>query len=225
MKIGVFDSGIGGKAVAFSLAQEFPGAQVLCVDDAEHVPYGLRPNDEVAELTDDAIQPLLRANCDIIVLACNTATAASIEILRERYPETPFVGLEPMVKTAAGLTKTGIVAICATPSTLASERYKRLKNRYAKNITVLEPNCRNWASMIERGQAGKIQLQHTIAQIESAGADVIVLGCTHYHWIKEEIQALAAGRIQVIEPSHAIARRINTLLELKKSTVVAARRR
>lgn len=225
MKIGVFDSGIGGKAVALELSREFPDAQVLCVDDSQHVPYGLRPNDEVIELTDNAVQPLLRAHCDVIVLACNTATAAAIETLRGRYPHTPFVGLEPMVKTAAGLTKTGTIAICATPSTLASKRYQRLKNHYAKNISVLEPDCGNWAYMIERGESDKIQLRHTIMQLLDARADVIVLGCTHYHWIKEELQTLAANRAIVIEPSRAIARRISTLLELKKPTAVAAQRR
>jgi len=212
MKIGVFDSGIGGKAIADKLQADYPNSEVLYVDDRKNVPYGSRSQDEIVRLTDTAIQPLLAQNCDVIVLACNTATAAAIEILKDRYPETPFVGLEPMVKPAALLTQSGVIAICATPFTLSSGRYASLKENYANDVTVLEPDCSKWASMIESDQTDTQAIATIINDVCEAGADVIVLACTHYHWIKEEIIKIANGRAEVIDPSEAISHRVGTVL-------------
>lgn len=212
MKLGVFDSGIGGKAVAESLQKEFPEARVLYVHDREHVPYGSRAEAEIISLTDAAIQPLLKEKCDAIVIACNTATAAAIEVLRARYPDTPFIGLEPMVKPAASLTKSGVVAVCATPYTLSSARYQSLKERFAQGVTVLEPDCSNWARLIEGSELDEQQVRATVEGVCEAGADVIVLACTHYHWIKEDITRLANGRATVIDPSEAISRRVRDLV-------------
>ena len=212
MKIGVFDSGIGGKAIAETLAQDFPDAEILYVHDADHVPYGGRQKDEIISLTETALQPLLQNTCDVIVLACNTATAAAIDYLRETYPQQHFIGLEPMIKPAATLTKTGIIAVCATPYTLSSERYLRLKKDYASAITVLEPDCGEWATMIEHSAVDNATIERTITDVLSKNADVIVLACTHYHWIKDEIIEMTAGKATVIDPSEAISRRVAELL-------------
>lgn len=213
MKLGVFDSGIGGEAVARSLQEAFPKADIITVNDREHVPYGDRTVDDIASLTDTAIQPLLGAGCDIIVIACNSATAAAIETLRDRYPEQPFIGLEPMVKPAIGLSKSGIIAVCATPATLSSARYQNLKQAYGNGATILEPNCAGWSRMIEDNDVNETLVQETIESACSDGADVIVLACTHYHWIREVIEKTAAGRAAVIDPSDAIARRVSELLK------------
>lgn len=213
VKIGVFDSGIGGRSIADRLIREYPQDEVIYVDDRKNVPYGSRSQSEVLILTDKAIQPLLSAKCDVIVLACNTATAAAIEALRLKYPDTPFVGLEPMVKTAAALTGTGVVAICATPSTLGSDRYQGLKADYAQEITVIEPDCSQWATMIEQEQLDEEQIIEIVEQVCSDGADVIVLACTHYHWIKDMILAIAGDRATVIDPSEAISDRVKQILE------------
>lgn len=207
MKIGVFDSGIGGQAVARELQKAFPAASISVVDDKAHVPYGSRPVSEIIRLTDTAIQPLLQTS-DVIVLACNTATAAAIETLRQRYPHTPFVGLEPMIKPAAAMTKTGVVAICATPATLQSERYQNLKSRYAQDIIVLEPDCSNWAHMIEHDHIDEQIIKTAIGDACNQGADVIALACTHYLWIQQRIETYAAGRATVIKPASAIARQV-----------------
>lgn len=217
MKLGVFDSGIGGEAVAASLKSSFPDADIITVNDHANIPYGDKPADVVISLTDAAIQPLLAAGCDVIILACNTATALAIEFLREKYPEQNFIGLEPMVKPAAELTKNGTVAICATPATLASDRYLQLKNKYSQNIKVLEPDCSRWAYLIEHSQINQSEVENTINTVCSQGADVVVLGCTHYHWIKEIIQQAAEGRAEIIDPSEAIARRIKDLIEYTKT--------
>jgi len=212
MKIGVFDSGIGGKAIAERLERDYPSDEVLYVNDSKHVPYGSRSSEEIISLTDAAIQPLLDAQCDVVVLARNTATAAAIEFLREKYPTTPFVGLEPMVKPAAQQTKTGVIAICATPATLNSSRYRGLKDTYANDVKVVEPDCSRWASMIEHNQVQHGHIARTIEGVLKQGADVIVLACTHYHWIKEEITGLVAGRAIILDPSEAIARRVGVII-------------
>lgn len=213
MKIGVFDSGIGGKAVAEELQRLIPDAEVLYVSDSAHVPYGGRPQQEIIELTEAAIQPLLDAACDAIVIACNTATTNAIGALRQAHPAQHFVGLEPMVKPAAALTKTKTIAVLATPATLASERYAQLKNDWAADITVIEPDCASWASNIEHDAIEKIPLETTMSALKDNDVDVIVLGCTHYHWLKDRIEQLAGPTVTVLEPSNAIKERIHSLLD------------
>ena len=215
MKIGVFDSGIGGKSIAHRLERDFPMHEVMYASDREHVPYGSRQAEEIIRLTDTAIQPLLEQACDVIVLACNTATAAAIEFLREKYPVTPFVGLEPMVKPATALTETGVIAIFATPATLESYRYQGLKDTYAQDITVIEPDCSTWAYMIEHNEVQNDAITQVVESVIDHRADVIVLACTHYHWIKEQIVTLADGRTTVLDPSEAISRRVGYILSQK----------
>lgn len=213
MKLGIFDSGIGGEAVAASLRAAFPNAEIVNVDDREHLPYGDRSPEDITALTDTAIQPLLAGNCDVIVIACNSATAAAIKTLRARYPEQLFIGLEPMLKPAVAMTKTGTIAVCATPATLNSDHYARLKETYESGVTIVEPDCSTWARIIEDNEVNENHIEETVERVCSAGADVIVLACTHYHWIREVIERAAAGRADVIEPSAAIADRVRSLLE------------
>lgn len=214
MNIGVFDSGIGGRAVAEKLQQAFPRDRITLVDDRDNVPYGTRAAAEIIRLTDLAIQPLLKSSCGIIVLACNTATAAAIETLRKRYPDTTFVGLEPMLKPAAEMTKSGVIAICATPATLQSSRYQHLKQTYAAGITVLEPDCADWAAMIEDNKVDNAAIRLIVEGVCDQSADIIVLACTHYHWIKVHIREYAAGRAEIIEPSDALVRQVSRVLKL-----------
>lgn len=212
MKIGVFDSGIGGEAVAEVLARAFPQAEVLVVNDRKNVPYGDKSQSVVTTLTDRAIQPLLKASCDVIVIACNTATALAIEYLRGKYPLQKFVGLEPMIKPASLQTKTKIIGVCATPATLNSQRYHSLKAEFTNGITVIEPDCSGWASLIEQNSMTDAVISRAVDSMLSAKVDVIVLACTHYHWIKERVVGLVDGRAVVIEPSEAIVNQVTLLL-------------
>lgn len=214
MKLGVFDSGIGGEAVAEALKVTFPDAEILTINDKANVPYGSKPASEVIRLTDAAIQPLLNATCDIIILACNTATALAIQTLRSKYPKQKFIGIEPMIKTAARLTRANTIAVCATPATLASNRYRELIKKYGSDLKIIEPDCSTWAYMIENSEINQEAIEHVVEKICKQGADIIVLGCTHYHWIQEDILALAKGRAKVIEPSEAIGRRVQQLLSI-----------
>ncbi len=214
MNIGVFDSGIGGKAVANSLAKAFPSAQIHYVHDTEHMPYGNKTPEEVRALTDRGIQPLLGS--DVIVIACNTASALVIEYLRNSYPRQLFIGLEPMVKPAAAMTKTGVITVCATPATLRSERYAGLKKRFAYNIHIVEPDCSEWAYMIEHNSIDDQKISDMVMMSREHNSDVIVLACTHYHWIRERIEELAGPAVTVLDPSEAIANRVAEVLKVTR---------
>lgn len=213
MKIGVFDSGVGGAAITKELEIFFPKATILTINDTRHVPYGNKSQDEVIHLTNLAIKPLLKERCDIIVIACNTATALAIDYLREHYPWQKFIGIEPMVKAAAMQTKSNVIAVCATPATLESKNYQRLKTAFAQNITIIEPDCSRWALMIQDNTLSEDQIRIAIEPCLKKGADVIVLGCTHYHWIKDYIASITKDQAVVLEPSKAIAKRIRQLLQ------------
>lgn len=212
MKIGVFDSGIGGEAVAVSIRNAFPDANVIVVNDRDHVPYGDRTTEDVRNLTDTAIQPLLEQECDVIIIACNTATALAIEWLREKYPTQYFIGLEPMVKMARNLTHTDVITICATPATLASERYHHIKKEFASDITVIEPDCHDWARLIEDNEINEAKISEMVDYSKKHNSDVIVLACTHYHWIRNKIESLTGASVTVLDPSKSIVARIQIFL-------------
>lgn len=214
--IGVFDSGIGGKSVEAAIKKALPDVETIYVEDSANLPYGSKTPRELLELVTPILQTLAE-NCDIIVIACNSVTTTIIQDLREIIG-VPLVGVEPMVKPAASLSKTGTIAVCATPATLASRRYAWLKKTYANNINVLEPDCSDWAAMIERNQVDEQKVASRLQEVLNEGADVIVLGCTHYHWIQEPIERITAGRAHVIQPETAITKRLQTVinrLELK----------
>jgi glutamate racemase len=212
MLIGVFDSGIGGEAMATKLHELLPEAKIVSVNDHEHVPYGSRPEAAIIDLTVAAVQPLLAMKCDAIVIACNTATTVAIRTLRERYPTVLFIGIEPMVKPAAHMTRTGHIAVCATPGTLHSARYQELKDTWAKGVEVIEPDCSLWASAIENNESNTLDIESIVSSLIKQDVDVIVLGCTHYHWIKRQIADTAGPNVTVLEPTDAIARRITSLI-------------
>lgn len=207
MKIGVFDSGKGGHLVAQKLQKLLPEHEFEVVDDPEHVPYGDRGEREIIGLTEIALSPLL-GKTNIIVIACNTATAVAIDSLRERHPEHHFIGYEPMIKPIASMTDHAIVL--ATAATRASARYQVLKQAYAYDIRIDEPDTTGWASMIQRGEANDIDFSE-VATCITGGANVISLSCTHYLAIEETLRT-EFPHVSVIEPTEAIARRITTII-------------
>jgi glutamate racemase len=211
VKVGVFDSGIGGKSVANAIQKELIDLEVIFRNDKEHVPYGLRQPDEIIDFVVPIFQELVDEGCQAIVVACNTVSTTLIKQLRQKFI-VPLIAIEPMVKPAAALTKSGVVAVCATPTTLASNRYMELKRDYASHIKVLEPDCGDWSSMIEAGQVDQAKIANRINFVLDAGADVIVLACTHYHWIEEEIQRLAEDRAQVLQPEEAVTMQLKRVL-------------
>ncbi|HEX4774286.1 MAG TPA: glutamate racemase [Candidatus Saccharimonadales bacterium] len=211
MKIGVFDSGVGGLSVANAIQAALPEHEIILREDRAHLPYGTRPPQELLQLVVPIFQEMVDTGCQVIVVACNTVSTTLIDSLRQRF-EVPLVAIEPMVKPASELTKSRIIAVCATPTTLASIRYTRLKDMYAKNIKVLEPDCADWAVMIEHNQIDDQKVISRMTEVLDAGADVVVLACTHYHWIEDKINELAAGRAQVLQPETAIIRQLKQVL-------------
>lgn len=209
MKIGVFDSGVGGLSVAHSIERAL-SHPVIYREDKMNLPYGNKDRDQLLEIVTPLLQSMVNEGCNIIVIACNTVTTTIIDDLRQIIT-VPLVGMEPMVKPAAEMTKTGKIAVCATPATLGSSRYNWLKKTYAEGIEVLEPDCSDWAQMIESEQLDHQKIQERINEVCERGADVIVLGCTHYHWIEEEIKDVAVGRATVIQPIEP------TIEQLKKT--------
>lgn len=212
VKIGVFDSGMGGLSVANAITKALPDYEVMYREDKEHVPYGSRTPDEILGFVIPIFQKMVDDGCSVIVIACNTVTTTLIGTLRDRFL-VPLVGIEPMVKPASEMTKSRVFAVCATPVTLRSDRYRQLKEQYAVGMTVLEPDCSNWARMIEHDEVDDEAVGRQIETVINQGADVIVLACTHYHWIEEKIIALAAGRAIVLQPEQAIVRRLKHVLQ------------
>lgn len=212
MKIGVFDSGIGGQSMANAIARAMPDLDILVREDKANLPYGSKSPDELLRLVSPILQTMVSEGCQAIVIACNTVTTTIIKDLRARLT-VPLVAVEPMVKPAAAMTEKGIIAVCATPTTLASKRYAELKAEFAPNLTVLEPDCSDWAYMIEHTSVDKAKVASRINEVLAAGADVIVLACTHYHWIENEIKDLAGRKAQVLQPEEAIIRQLKKVLK------------
>jgi glutamate racemase len=209
--IGIFDTGFGGRYAGEQLAHLRPHDTFTIVDDKAHMPYGLRSEEEIIDLTNQAIQPLL-SSCDLIVIACNTATTIAINRLREMYPGMPFVGFEPMIKTAATRTETNKIAILATPATLRSPRYRTLKQEWAEGMHVIEPDCSSWAAAIEAGTFDEDTAIKLAEELANDGVDVISLACTHYLYLRSAMQRAVDGRATVLSPINAVNAQIDYVL-------------
>ncbi|MDR3125984.1 MAG: aspartate/glutamate racemase family protein [Candidatus Nomurabacteria bacterium] len=210
MTIGVFDSGSGGRNILEVLEWSFPEFDFVYISDTKNLPYGLKSAELIRELVSKAVKPLVE-KCSVVIIACNTATTAAIEHLRAEFPSTKFIGLEPMLKPAARLTQTGAICVCATPATLRSRNYSQLKHKYTRELKVIEPDCADWAGLIERGETDKINLETLREIIRVSSCDVLVLGCTHYHVLKTRLQKLLP-KIKILEPSDAIVEQLKNLL-------------
>jgi len=212
VKIGVFDSGVGALHVIEAIQRELPDTEIVYKDDREHLPYGSRSVGEIHGFVKPIFQAFIDEGCKVIVVACNTVTTNLIAQLREEF-DIPMIGMEPAVKPAAESTKTGVIAVCATPRTLSSDRYHWLKNEYAQGIKVLEPDCSDWAMMVENNSVDREKVAKTINEVCTTGADQVVLGCTHYHWIEELIKNSTAGRAEVIQPEEPVITQLKQVLE------------
>ena len=210
-KVGVFDSGVGGQSVTYAIKKELPQLEIIYKDDKAHLPYGTKTADEIHELVKPIFQEFVDDGCKVIVVACNTVTTNLIKQLREEF-KIPMIGMEPAVKPAAEKTKTGVIAVCATPRTLSSKRYAWLKAEYAKDVKVVEPDCSDWATMIENNRVDREKVAKIVEQSIDAGADQIVLGCTHYLWIEDTIKRLADGRAQVMQPKKPVIEQLKRVL-------------
>lgn len=217
--IGIFDSGIGGLSVAQEIAHYLPKERIVYFADTAHVPYGPRSDQEIRELTAHAIEWLYRQGCKVAVVACNTASAFSLDYLREHYGEHfPIIGLVPALKPAVLQTQTKKVAVLATPATFRGKLIKDVIARFAEpaKVQVLPITCLDLVPFVEAGQQMSPACLDTLAQIlqpaVQQGADHLVLGCTHYPFLKPAIEHLFAKRLTLIDSGLAVARQTAHIL-------------
>ncbi len=224
--IGVFDSGVGGLSILRVLRQRLPEAAYLYIADQAHVPYGPRPLLEVRGFAEGITRYLLSQGADLIVVACNTASAAALHYLRQTFPQTPFVGMEPAVKPAAEQTHSGVVGVLATPATFQGELYASVVERFAQGVTVLQDTCPGLVEQIETGATRSPKtraiLERSLAPMLAQGIDTVVLGCTHYPFVMPLIREIAGPEVRVIDPAPAIARQTERLLRRHNLSITGA---
>ena len=213
--IGVFDSGVGGLAVLAELRRQLPGEDVVYFADTAYFPYGPRPAGEIVERSETITRELLAQGAKLIVVACNTATSAAIAHLRAIF-DVPFVGMEPALKPAAERTVSGKVALLVTPGTARGQKLAALIDRYGTEVSVQTIEAAGLAERVEAGEAQsdgtRDLLRRYLAPVRASGADVLVLGCTHYAFLREAIEQEAGDIVEIIEPSEAVARQASRML-------------
>ena len=214
--IGIFDSGIGGLTVTASIVQALRGERLNYFGDNIHIPYGQRSLDQVRELSLAIVGALIGKGCKAIVVACNTASAAALVALRETFPGTPFVGMEPAVKPAVERSITRTVGVIATPATFQSAVYASVIERFAQDVEVLHQPAPGLVELIEAGEFRSARteemLRGWIGPMLERKIDALVLGCTHYPLVRPLIEKIAGPGVRVIDPAPAIARQLDRSL-------------
>lgn len=217
--IGIFDSGIGGLSVAIEIAEYLPNESIVYYADTAHVPYGPRDDQNIRELTAAAIEWLYRQGCKVAVVACNTASAFSLDYLRDHYGEDfPIIGLVPALKPAVLNSQTKTVAVLATPATFRGQLIKDVVQRFAipAQVRVLNVTNLDLVPFVEQGaqmsEACLSSLQHSLQPVVDQGADYLVLGCTHYPFLKPAIESIFGQKLTLIDSGIAVARQTSRIL-------------
>ncbi len=215
--IAVFDSGIGGLSVLSEIHQLLPDEPTIYLADQANVPYGSRPLEEVRRFAIAITEFFLANQAKMVVVACNTASAAALHELRLRFPTTLFVGMEPAIKPAAEQTRSGVVGVLATPATFQGELYASVIERFAQGVKVLQDTCPGLVSQIEAGQLETPQTKQIIEKalnpMLASGIDTVVLGCTHYPFVIPLIQEVVGQGVRVIDPAPAVAKQVARMLD------------
>lgn len=215
--IGIFDSGSGGLSVYREIVKLLPRERYLYYADNAHCPYGEKTAAYIQDRACEITRILLDKGADIIVVACNTATGAAIATLRSGFPQVPFIGMEPAVKPAALGTRSGVVGVLATAGTLKASKYLLTKGRYESDVKIVEHIGKGFVELVENGILDGPEAEKTVGEslqpLLDAGADTIVLGCTHYPFLQPLIQRLAGPGVQVIDPAPAVARQTLRILK------------
>lgn len=237
IKIGVFDSGEGGLSVLKEITRLLPEAEYIYYSDNAHCPYGEKSPEYIQDRARAITERLLKEGADVIVVACNTATAAAISVLRSEYSDASsqnvrervqkltggrhdhicFIGMEPAVKPAALGTRTGVVGVLATAGTLKGSKYLKTKESVDDQVNVFEHVGRGFVELVEEGRLSGSEAEDVVkaslGPLLSAGADIIVLGCTHYPFLLPVLQKVAGPDIRFIDPAPAVARQLVHVLE------------
>lgn len=215
--IGIFDSGVGGLSVLRAIREQLPCHPVIYVGDQAHVPYGSHTKAEVRAFSEGITRFLLARGAKIIVVACNTASAAALRDLRVTFPAVPFVGMEPAVKPAAATSRSGVIGVLATPVTFQGDLYASVVERFGQGVTILQDTCPGLVNQIESGELDAPEtrqiLENALQPMLEQGVDAVVMGCTHYPFVIPLIQQMVGPGVQVIDPAPAVARQVGRLLE------------
>lgn len=214
--IGMFDSGVGGLTIWRATRKLLPNESLVFLADSGHVPYGEKSPEELRDLTGRIVRFLLSQDAKLIVVACNTATVHAISYLRETFPDVPFVGVVPVVKTLARRTRTGTIAVLSTPSTAGSPYLAGLVEEFAPGKQVINIGCDGLEDLVEAGEVGTRKtaalLERYLAPVRESQADVVGLGCTHYPFLRRRIKRILGPGVRVYDPARPVARRVRQLL-------------
>jgi glutamate racemase len=221
--IGLFDSGVGGLSVLRAVRAQLPRADLLYFGDNLHIPYGPRPLTEVREFSEAITRFLLGRGAHVIVVACNTASAAALKYLRGMFPNAPCVGMEPAVKPAAEQTQTGVVGVLATPATFQGELFNSVVERFAQGVSVISQVCPGLVQQIERGELDtpetEAMLRRWVEPMLAQNIDALVLGCTHYPFVIPLLEKICGPGVRVIDPAPAVARQVGRVIGDQKPEV------
>ena len=210
--IGVIDSGVGGLSVLREIRSKLPEQDILYIGDSAWCPYGNKPTGEICQRTFTLTDYLMSRGVGIVVVACNSATIVAIQALRSQYP-LPFIGMEPGIKPAAALTKTGTIGVLATEASLAGEKFHHLIDQHARDLQVITQPCPRFVELVEEGIRSGPQVDEAIrlytSKMIAANTDVIILGCSHYPFLKPALEAALPSHVRFIDTGEAIARRVS----------------
>ncbi|WP_079229746.1 glutamate racemase [Pseudomonas putida] len=218
--VGVMDSGVGGLSVLAEIQRLLPNESLLYVADCGHVPYGEKSPDYIRQRCRRIAQFFKQQGAKAMVLACNTATVAAVADLRELYPDWPLVGMEPAVKPAAAATRSGVVGVLATTGTLQSAKFAALLDRFANDVQVVTQPCPGLVELIETGDLGSPQLRQLllgyVQPLLAAGCDTLILGCTHYPFLRPLLAEMVPAEVAIIDTGAAVARQLQRLLAARE---------
>lgn len=224
--IGIFDSGIGGTSIWKEVIKLLPNENTIYLADSKNAPYGEKSTEEIISLCIKNTELLISKGCKLIIVACNTATTNAIGYLRNNYT-IPFIGIEPAIKPAALLSKTGAIGILATKGTLASELFEKTTANYTKNITTIEQDGEGLVQLIENGELNSYKLNELLISylkpMLNYNIDHLVLGCTHYPYLIPQIQNIVGDNVKIIDSGEAVAKQTKAIL--KKHNLIASQKK
>lgn len=219
--IGIFDSGVGGLSVFREIRKLLPEENYIYYSDNAHCPYGEKTREYIIDRAREITRFLIGKGADIIVVACNTATAAAIASLREEFP-IRFIGMEPAVKPAVAITSTGVVGVLATAGTLKADKYQHTREKYSEGVRIVEHVGRGFVELVESGRTSGPEAESVVEEslrpLLDEGADTIVLGCTHYPFLSETISKVASRlvperMVTIIDPAPAVAHHLEETMK------------
>ncbi len=213
--VAVFDSGVGGLSVLREIRNLLPHEDLLYVADSAHVPYGEKSTSFIETRAILITEFFIRQQAKAVVVACNTATSAAVETLRARF-DIPIIAMEPAIKPAAQQTRSNVIGVLATSGTLSSERFANLTARHGNGVKIVVQPCPGWVELVEHGninnEEAHILVDRYVTPLLEKGVDTLVLGCTHYPFLKNTIQKIAGSNVTIIDPSPAVARELQRRL-------------